>query len=50
MNKAVIFLGTRERQWGCKSLAYEISSRNKINKEKNKQTKWLSNVKKRVFS
>ena len=34
MNKAVIFLGTRERQWGCKSLAYEISSRNKINKEK----------------
>ena len=40
MNKLVIFLGNKEKQWECKSLPFDFSSRNK-QKKKKKLTKML---------
>ena len=34
MNKLVIFLGNKEKQWECKSLPFDFSSRNKQKKKK----------------
>ena len=42
MNKIVNFLGIREKQCGCDFLPYDISSRNKTNKQANNQSNLLS--------
>ena len=45
MNELVDLSGTGEKQLGCEYLPYDISLRNKANKQANKQIKQFVNLK-----